>query len=545
MLPSDMVGNKKPYDRHKHGEGLNGFFGEVLGKTIDRESTTEEGKHCKKARENMIDFTTYTFPQYITDPFHDHVAEALTKVSYPPHHKDYDPTYQYLMLFAPPQHGKSELVSTRLPPFFLANNPDLPVGMVSYAATLAERNSRNARAVLQDPKFNQVFPNLKGQFDNWRVHEWHTHDVGTGEPAGGYALAVGVGGAITGHGFGLIVIDDPIESWAHAQSERIRETTWGWWLGTLKTRIWEGGKIILMMTRWHKDDLAGRILEEEGTIEEGGRWRVLSYPALSMRPTTPEQEEQGTEKIIPDLLERGLEEPLAPSRFSVEYLKDHQKTLSRLVWMAEYQQVPTDPEGTFFKVGRINIEEAVPFEVCDLLEGLPVNVKKGVRYWDLAATEQSAEARDPDYTSGTLMAEGPRRFWILDEVRGQLDPEQVFDLVKMTAKLDGKAVKIRIEQEPGAAGKSLIASYQKALAGYDVDGAPASGDKTVKAQGFATQVNIGNVAMLKGVWNKPMIAEMAGFPNIRHDDQVDSGAGAFNQIVSEESRWVDIKFLAV
>lgn len=489
------------------------------------------------ATQGLLNFTTYTFPKYIVDPFHAHVAGALDKMVFG------DPDYQYVMLFAPPQHGKSELVSTRLPAFFLAHHPELPVAMVSYAAKLAERNSRAARYVLQDPRFAELpfQSRIRADMEEWRVYDWHI------EGAKGYGLAVGVGGAITGHGFGLIAIDDPIESWAHAQSEIIRESTWQWWLGTLKTRLWEGGRIVLMMTRWHKDDLAGRILEVEGTVEEGGRWKVLSYSALARRPELDENK-----KIIPasiDVLGREVDEALAPSRFSKEYLFGLRETLGKMVWNAEYQQTPTDPEGDFFKIGRIEIEDVPPAEICAMNEGYPVDIQKGIRFWDLAATAKSRAARDPDYLSGTLMAEGERRFWILDEQRGQLDPEQVFDLVKLTAKTDGKKVKIRIEQEPGSAGKALIQAYIKALAGYDVEGIPASGDKLVRSQAFASQVNAGNVVMLQDQqenrWNKPMLAELAGFPNIRHDDQVDSSAGAFNEITAEEKRWRDIEFLKV
>jgi len=505
--------------------------------SIDEEDNTAR----VAAGENLLAFTTYTFPQYVVDPFHRHVADELTKMV------KGTAGYERLMLFAPPQHGKSELVSTRLPSFWLAHNPDLPVALVSYGGKLAERNSRNAREVIRHPNFeNIIFPEsavITPDMENWRIYDWHING------GRGYVLAVGVGGAITGHGFGLIIIDDPIENWAAAQSGLIRESTWHWWLGTLKTRLWEGGKIVLMMTRWHKDDLAGRILDEEGTIEEGGLWKVLSYPALSMRPTDPEKwEETDPElRILPDILGRGVGEALAPSRFSTDFLEVQRKTIGRLVWNAEYQQMPTDPEGEFFKIGRIQIEPIPPVDICKIQNGEIYDIQTGIRYWDLAATKKSMEARDPDYTSGTLVAESKedRRFWIIDGIRAQQDVEQVEAMVIQTAKLDGKKVKIRIEQEPGASGKALISYYQRLLAGWDVDGAPSSGDKTVKAQPFAGQVNAGNVAMLKGIWNRPMLVEMAGFPNVRHDDQVDSASGAFNQITGEKARFKRIKFKSV
>lgn len=504
------------------------------GYEILQPSDPEVEERRYAATRSMLDFTIYTFPGYIVDPFHAHVAQSLDHVVFGD-----DPDYQFVMLFAPPQHGKSELVSTRLPPFWLAHNPDLPVALLSYGGKLADRNSRAARAVLQDPRFMELpfSSHIRPDLDYWRIDEWHI----TGGRA--FGAAAGVGGAITGYGFGLIVIDDPIESWAHAQSEIIRESTWQWWLGTLKTRLWEGGRIVLMMTRWHKDDLAGRILEEEGRVEEGGKWKVLSYPALARRV---QRDDKG--EIIPrsvDLLGREFDQPLAPSRFSQDFLFDMRQTQTRMVWNAEYQQEPTDPEGDFFKIGRVEIADVPPAEICRVHDGYPVDIQKGVRYWDLAATSKSKAARDPDFVSGTLMSEGERRFWILDEQRGQLDPEQVFDLVKLTAKNDGKRVKIRIEQEPGAAGKTLIQAYVRTLAGYDIEGVPASGDKITRAQAFASQINAGNVAMLKGDWNKPMLAELAGFPNVRHDDQVDSGAGAFNEITGETQRWRDIDFLHV
>jgi predicted phage terminase large subunit-like protein len=489
---------------------------------------------------NLLDYTKYTFPQYIVDDFHRDVSGHLTNMVMG------RPGYERLMLFAPPQHGKSELVSTRLPSFWLAHNPDLPVALVSYGGKLAERNSRNAREVLRDPRFAEItFPDstLTPDMDNWRVYDWHING------GRGYTLAVGVGGAITGHGFGLIIVDDPIENWAAAQSELIRESTWHWWLGTLKTRLWEGGNIVLMMTRWHKDDLAGRILDEEGTIEEGGLWRVLSYPAISMRPTPPEEWDSTDPelRIPPDSLGREVGQPLAPSRFSIDYLEQQRATIGRLVWNAEYQQMPTDPEGEFFKIGRIQIETVPPVDICKIQNGEIFDIVTGIRYWDLSATKKSMEARDPDYTCGTLLAESKedRRFWILDSIRAQADPEQVEDMVIQYAKLDGPKVKIRIEQEPGASGKSLIAYYQRLLAGFDVEGVPASGDKTVKAQPFAGQVNAGNVAMLKNPYNRAMLVEMAGFPNVRHDDQVDSVSGAFNVITGQKARFKKLKFKAV
>lgn len=761
-----------------------------------------------------------------------------------------------------PTHN-SELVSTRLPGFWLAHNPDLPVALVSYATTLAYRNSRNARSVFESPHYQELFPACRPDPSNWRVQEWHV------DQRKGYVLAVGAGGPITGHGFGLGIIDDPIENWAAAQSEVQRESIWQWWLGTFKTRMWEGGSIIFMMcmpgdtrvmmadgtwrnldtirpgekvmtkendalvpkkveaflpqgkaqileirtgnhqvratgnhpflvetengqewrradqlkngdeivtlgvwrggtnhrqlsqedcwllgymfgdgwithhprengtmrwvscvaegendehtnkvlkyfadrfgvrlrykpkaryyrsevarigrwleslglrgkakkkrvpdlvfqlpldlriaflegfcdahgytdssqratltsnngllihdlkllsescgyrtsninrqsgeyqppgspeplwatlfrfsysltnrdtetfktkkitgirlagvqpvydltvedthnfiaegcvvhnTRWHEDDLAARILEQEGRVEEGGKWLVRSYPALADH-----------DEDAQDILGRDYGEALAPSRYTRGYLVTLSTEVGPLVWSAEYQQKPSPPTGRYFKIARISIlnhervplPDTLPSEIGELIDGYPVNVKKGVRFWDFAATEEAKSGRDPDWTSGTLMAENDAKYYVLDQFRERLDPEQVEQMVLQTAQLDGRGVKIRIEQEPGASGKQVISHYIKLLAGFDVEGVPSSGDKMVRAMPFAAQVNAGNVVLVKGEWNKAWLSEHAEFNMGKHDDQVDTSAGAFNSLAEQKHKWSRPKFAKV
>lgn len=477
----------------------------------------------EQARAHLIDFTTFTFPQYIVDPFHEHVAGELDKVVHG--------EISNLMLFAPPQHGKSELVSTRLPSYWLAHNPDLPVALVSYAASLANRNSRNARAVFQSPQYMQLFPSIRPDPENQRITDWHVRDHK------GYVMAVGVGGPITGHGFGLGLIDDPVENWAAAQSELQRETIWQWWQGTFKTRMWEHGRIIFMMTRWHEDDLAARILDQEGRVEEGGKWTVRKYPALSVS-----DEQEG----VVDLLSREYGEALAPSRYSSGYLRDLQTDVGPLVWSAEYQQSPSPPQGRIFKIGRVSIldpeRDALPAEIGEVVGGVLTEVRAGHRFWDLAATAESLSSRDPDYVTATLMAHHEGKYYVLDQIRERLDPEQVERLVFQTAELDGPAVHVTIEQEPGASGKMLVEYFIRELAGYKVEGQVASGDKVVRAQPFAGQLNAGNVILLKGPWNRAWLQEHAQFNQGRYDDQVDSSSGAFSKLAQQRRRWRDQRF---
>lgn len=463
-----------------------------------------------RARDDYLPYVKYTFPEYKADEFHKDVAGHLQEVV--------ELKHKNLMLFAPPQHGKSELVSTRFPSYWLSHHPEMPVALVSYGASLAYRNSRYARNVFTSPQYDEIFPEFQKDPSNWRTTDWHLKDHK------GYVLAVGVGGPITGHGFGLGIIDDPIENWAAAQSEKLRESVWQWWLGTFKTRMWQQGIIILMMTRWHEDDLAARILDREGTVEEGGKWKVISYKALA---------EEG------DPIGRQPGQPLAPSRYDREWLVDQRDTLGPQVWNAEYQQSPTAPEGTIFQVGQIQIVDTMPAEIAEIDIPTPTDkdpypypilktVHKGTRGWDLAATEEEFSKADPDYTVGGLVVLHEGNIYILDVVRRRMNPKDIHSLVQITSNVDGRKVRVRIEKEGGQAGKDQIQSYITELQGFDVDGVPASGSKLVRATPFSAQVNAGNVFFLRAPWNREVLAELGGFPFGAHDDIVDALAYAYN-----------------
>lgn len=414
------------------------------------------------------------------------------------------------MIFAPPQHGKSELVSTRLPAFWLARNPDLPVILTSYGGSLAFRNSRAARSVLESEEYRLLFPDIRTDPESRAVDRWKIYGHK------GFVVAAGVGGPITGHGAGLGIIDDPVQSWAQAQSATFRDNVWEWFRGTFRTRIWEGGSIVLIMTRWHQDDLAGRILSE---YHED--WKMLHFPAIC------DDEEN-------DLLNRKEGDALSPTRFSVQELKSIRDDVGPTVWSAEYQGRPSPPEGSMFLIERINY-----------LQEEPDDIETVVRYWDLAATDEKM-GRDPDYTVGFLMGKLKRDFISIDVNRGRWSSNIVEQEVVKTAHRDrakyGDRLKIRIEQEPGAAGKSLVASYVSLLAGFDVKGIPATGQKTVRAQPWASQVEAGFVKFVIGNWNNPAIDELRYFPAGVHDDIADSGSGAFNELASGP-KWRKIGFL--
>ena len=409
-----------------------------------------------------------------------------------------------LMIFAPPQHGKSELTSVRLPAFWLGNRPDDPVILASYAADLAYSKSRQARQVVESPEFRLLFPEVATNPSSRAVNNW--------EMAGkrGGMLAVGVGGPITGHGAMLGIIDDPFENWEQAQSETYRERAWEWYRTTFRTRVWEQGAIVLIMTRWHEDDLAGRILQQQA-----GQWTVLRLPAIS--ETQTERDFHNGRMNLPlgqrDPLKRRPGQPLAPGRYSLKALEALRADVGSLGWNAEYQGAPTVAEGSRFKRSWFQIVDVRP------------DGGKWVRYWDKAAT-----AGGGAYTAGALVGCVGNTYYVADVKRGQWSAGERDKIMRQTAEMDGIGVQIVVEQEPGSGGKESAEASIRTLAGFAVYADKVTGDKDVRLEPFAAQAEAGNVRMVRGAWNGAFLDEIAAVPNGRYRDQSDAAGGAFNKL---------------
>jgi len=448
------------------------------------------------AKRNLIDFTRWTYPQYKADPAHWLIAKHLEKVI--------SGEITRLMIFAPPQHGKSELVSVRFPAYWSGQRPDDPVILSSYGASLAERHSSEARACVESEAYTEVFRDVETRHDSRSKQLWRI-----AEKRGGM-LAVGVGGPITGHGAFLGIIDDPFENWAEAQSLTQRNHVWDWWRGTFRPRIWENGAIILVCTRWHEDDLAGRLLSEQGD-----QWTILRLPALA--ETQAERDEShglmGLPAGLPDPLGRQAGEALCPQRFSVGALELIRRDVGSVVWFAEYQATPRQPEGNKFKRQWFQIVNEVPVDA------------RRIRYWDKGGSDDKG-----DYTTGLLLAEYQGRYYVEDVVRGQWSDLKREQVMRTTAEMDGIAVEIWVEQEPGSGGKDSANATLRNLAGFTVHVKPATASKEVRAGPFAAQCEALNVFLKRASWNAAYINELCAFPNGANDDQVDTSSGAFNKL---------------
>jgi len=398
-----------------------------------------------------------------------------------------------IIISLPPRHGKSELITKNVPIWTLENFGQKNLILCSYGAELSTDFGRAIRDIIQD---NEHLLNLRIREDAQRVNNWLTN-------AGGAMRSVGLGGPITGRGADVLIIDDYIKEIKESLSELHREYIWNWFITTAFTRLEPNATVIIVATRWHHDDLIGRILKNFP-----GEWTNIVIPAIA---------EEG------DLLGRPIGAPLFPERYPLDgpqkpNLMESKKVLGSFFFNALYQQRPENDAGKLTNRDWIQFISAIPD-----LTGFKVE-----RTWDLACTEDGG-----DYIVGTLMAYSKDRDMtiILDVRRDQIGPLKVEALVASTAKLDGQSVPINIEKEPGSSGKLLIQQYSaNALKGYRVNEIPANDGKLIRAQPFLAACEARRVFLVQGPWNEAWLSEYDEFPTGDHDDQVDTASAGYTHL---------------
>jgi hypothetical protein len=269
-----------------------------------RESIARELLQRELSKESLLEYVKYTKPDFEAAKHHYQIIEALEAVE--------RGELTRLMLFAPPRHGKSELSTRRFPSWFLGRNPKKQVISVSYNDETSTDFGRDVRNIVASQEYQNVF-NIALRTDSKAANRWHTNE-------GGIYISAGVGGAITSKGAHLLLIDDPIKNREDADSEAMREKVWKEYTATMRTRLMPKGAIVITLTRWHEDDLAGRLL-----AKQPGMWHVIKMPALDKNNN-----------------------PLWPQWYPIKDLMEI-KELNHRDWNALYMQEPTDEEGTFFK----------------------------------------------------------------------------------------------------------------------------------------------------------------------------------------------------
>ena len=213
-------------------------------------------------RHDLINFSILTSPIYRPNWHHLLIADYLERVE--------KGEIKRLIIQVGPRKGKSQLASINFPAWYLGRNPDKEIITSSYSGDLASDFGQKTRDLVRDPVYQGIFPEIVLREDTQAKNKWMT------EQKGSY-ISTGVGGALTGRGANVLLLDDVVKNSEDANSETMREKTWQWFISTAYTRLAPNGAVVLIMTRWHQDDLAGRIQE----MDEGNEWTVLSLPEIA------------------------------------------------------------------------------------------------------------------------------------------------------------------------------------------------------------------------------------------------------------------------
>jgi predicted phage terminase large subunit-like protein len=417
----------------------------------------------------LIAYAALQFPRYQTAAHHRLIARKLEAVE--------RGEIKRLMISMPPRHGKSMLASEFFPAWYLGRNPDRYVIAASYGQELAEDFGRKVRNQIADATFQAVFPQCKLMEDSTGAKRFNTNK-------GGSYFALGVGGAITGRGAHLLLIDDPVKNREEAESELMRRKVWDWYTSTAYTRLMPDAAVVVIQTRWHEDDLSGKILKEHA--HEG--WEVLKLPAVT----------DG--------------QALWQEQYSLETLDNIRRTIGTRDWSALYQQEPAPDEGDYFKREWIRWYDP---------EKLPTHLAF------YGASDYAVTSKGGDYTCHLVGGIDPAgNLYIPEEGywRGQSDSlEWVDSLIALIKHFKPVAWaeetgQIRSALDP------LITKRQREERAYCYrEVFPTRGDKAVRAQTIRGRMAQGMVYLPKGAqWVDDFVSELLHFPAGKNDDQVDA-----------------------
>ncbi len=472
---------------------------------------TVEAIEAELARRSLLGFTRYTFPEYAANWHHHLVARTLDQVL--------AGTLTRLMLFLPPQNGKSELVSRRFPPYALGRVPSLRIVACSYSATLANDMSRDVQRIMDGDAYRRLFPLTR--LPSTRDREVRMADQFQIVGQAGSYTSVGVQGGLTGKSMDIGVIDDPVKNREEAESETYRKNVWDWYTSTFHTRQFgDSARIVICLTRWHEDDLAGKLLALARNNPAADQWTVLSLPAIAEAERHPDDRRQAGEALWPE-------------KYPLEELAKRRASAGEYNWSALYQQHPTPAEGGLIKRGwwKWYAPDHKP-ALTELIISLdPAYRAKETN--DYAAMGAWGKGRGP-------------QIYGLKALRGRWEfPEllrQVLDLHRW-CRDQWPDILPTVLIEKTAAGPDVISELRTRIPGVIAES--PKGEKTQRVHAILPLLESGNVWLPGGVlpdgrvntglkdtpaWVEPFVEECAAFPMGAHDDQVDQCTQALRRL---------------
>ncbi len=387
-----------------------------------------------------------------------------------------------LIVLEPPRHGKSELISLRFPCWFLAKHPTNSIVQAGYAESIALTHSRKARDIFISSQMTTLFPEIRyrperrGQEtiipERQAAHEW-------GTVQGGSYYAVGIGGGLTGRGFNVGIIDDPVKDAEEAESPTYRERAWDWYTQVFRTRAQPDAAIIVVMTRWHKDDLVGRLLQQAKEDPESDQWEVLHLPAIK----------DG--------------QALWPEWFSIEKLMTTRASIGGRAFESLYQGNPTIAEGQIIKREWWQYYSLRP------------QFERIIHSWDIASKDKERN----HYSVCTVWGEARNGYYLLGVWRAKVEfPE----LKRAAEALYDRDLPQWVIVEDASSGIPLIQELRRNTR-LPVLAIPAKGSKEARANSATPLIEAGRVYLPESApWLYDFIEECSAFPNGANDDQVDS-----------------------
>ena len=447
------------------------------------------------ARRKLIHYTQRNLPHYQAGWVHIEIAEKLEKFR-----EDVIAGLSpRLAIFMPPRLGKTELIKQFISQT-LGLYPYLEFICCSYSAQLQESISGQIQDTVRSSEWKVLFPNAVLDKRREAVSDWKLAKHGGG------VLAVGVGGSITGRGANILVIDDPVKNREEADSETTRASTWNWYTSTAYTRLMPGAGVLVIQTRWHDDDLSGRILAQQAEAakverdtgkwpDDVDRWTVIEYPAIALE----------------DEAHRNAGEALHPQRFPLHALQKIRRTIGPRDWAALYQQNPVADEGAYFKKETLKYYDSLP----ELLN------------YYTAADLAISKKETADYSVIVTVGIDPRdNMYVVDLQRGRWDAMEIVDrLVSVYKAYKPKTLGIEAGQIEKAIGPFLNKRiYEERLYSMYVEPLPPGRrDKELRARPLQGRMGQGKVLLPRNqIWLEPLIHELLRFPSGVHDDQVDA-----------------------